>query len=229
MMSSGNNETIADNMPQRQELHATQATISRRAALRRLRLLTGGAAILVAAEACGATLWALYKPQTPPRFGGPITVGHKTDFPAALPQACTLDTAGIFYREEARAYLVHLSADTEFLMSDGALADTLTTESTLRDSDGSYWLALYYLCPHLGARLPYRNECRSFKCPSHGAHFHCDGEYLDGPSPRSMDRFPVRFDGTIVVVDTGQLNQSVTRPEFGTRLLSPPTSVCYED
>jgi cytochrome b6-f complex iron-sulfur subunit len=226
MMSSGNNERRLDTVPQPQELQSAQSAISRRAALRRLGLLTGGAAIVVAAEACGATLWALYTPQTT-RFGGLITVGRKTDFPAALPQACTLNTAGVFYRQEVHAFLVHLSADTEFLLSGGALADALTTDSILRDSDGSSWFALYQACPHLGTTLNYLLSCRSFKCPSHGAHFHCDGEYLDGPSPRSMDRFPVSFSGASVVVDTGRLNQSVTRPELGARLLSPPASVCF--
>ena len=162
-----------------------------------------------AAEACGATLWALYTPETE-RFGGPVTVGRKTDFPAALPQACALDSAGVFYRKEARAFLVHLSSDTEVLLSGQALTDTLTTGSILRDGDGSYWFALHQACPHLGAPLNYLLSCRSFKCPSHGAHFHCDGEYLDGPSARSMDRFPVSFDGTKVLVNTGQA-QSVGR------------------
>jgi cytochrome b6-f complex iron-sulfur subunit len=225
MMSSGSNETHPDDVPQRQELQAMQSTISRRGALRRVGILTGGAAVLVTAEACGATLWALYTPQTE-RFGGPVTLGRKTEFPAALPQACTLDTAGVFYRKEARAFLVHLSSDTEFLLSGQALANALTTDSILRDDDGSYWFALHQACPHLGTTVNYLLSCRSFKCPSHGAHFHCDGEYLDGPSPRSMDRFPVSFDGTTVVVNTGQLNQSVARPPLGTRLLSPPASSC---
>lgn len=160
-----------------------------------------------------ATLWELFPPPVTPQFGGPISVGHKDDFPAALPQACILGTAGVFYREEARSYLVHLSADT------------LTAEGIRRDSDGSYWLALFNVCTRLGAPLAYHNDCRSFKCPSHGAHFHCDGEYLDGPAVRSMDPIPVRFDGASVIVETGQINQSVERPELGTRLLSPPTNV----
>ena len=224
-MSAGNNETDPVDVPLPQEPHAAHPTISRRAALRRVGILTGVAAVVVTAEACGATLWALYMPQTE-RFGGPVTVGRKTDFPAALPQACMLDTAGVFYRREARAFLVHLSSDTELLLSGQPLADTLTTGGILRDGDGSYWFALHQACPHLGAPISYLLSCRSFKCPSHGAHFHCDGEYLDGPSPRSMDRFPVSFDGTNVVVDTGQLNQSVARPQLGTRLLSPPATSC---
>jgi cytochrome b6-f complex iron-sulfur subunit len=229
MMSTDDNETNPDDAPQRQEWQEARPAISRRAALRRLRLLTGGAAILVAAEVGGATLWELFPPPVTPRFGGPIPVGHKGDFPAALPQACILGTAGVFYCDEARSYLVHLSAGTEFLLSDGALADTLTADSIRRDSDGSYWLALFNVCTHLGAALAYRNDCRSFKCPSHGAHFHCDGEYLDGPAVRSMDRFPIRFDGTSVIVETGQINQSVERPDVGTRLLAPPTMVCEDE
>jgi cytochrome b6-f complex iron-sulfur subunit len=223
-MTAGNKPN-PDGVPLPEEPHAVQPTISRRAALRRVGILAGGAAVLVSAEACGATLWALYTHQTE-RFGGLVTLGRKTDFPPALPQACTLDSAGVFYSTEARAFLVHLSSDTEFLLSGEALADTLSTGSILRDGDGSYWFALHQSCPHLGAPISYLLSCRSFKCPSHGAHFHCDGEYLDGPSPRSMDRFPVSFDGTNVVVDTGRLNKSVARPQPGTRLLSPPASSC---
>ena len=115
MMSAGENKTSPADVPLSQEPHAAHPSISRRAALRRIGILTGGAAVLVTAEACGATLWALYTPQTE-RFGGPLIVGRKTDFPAALPQACTLDTAGVFYRREARAFLVHLSSNTDFLL-----------------------------------------------------------------------------------------------------------------
>jgi cytochrome b6-f complex iron-sulfur subunit len=228
MMSAGNNdnnETTLGNGSPPQEPQAAQSTISRRKALRRLGILTGGAVLVVTAEACGATLWALYKPQAT-QLGGQVIVGRKTDFPAAMPQACTLDTAGVFYRREVRGFVVHLSADTEMLLSGAALTDALSTGSILRDEDDSYWFVLHQTCPHLGAPLEYLLSCRSFKCPSHGAHFHCDGEYLDGPSPRSMDRFPVRFDGPSVVVDTGRLNQSVARPEVGNRLLPPPASSC---
>jgi cytochrome b6-f complex iron-sulfur subunit len=170
-------------------------------------------------------LRALYPSQTT-GFGGPITVGRKSDFPAALPQTCALDIAGVFYRAEARAFLVHLSAETEFLLDGSALDGALLGEHILRDGDGTYWIALYQACPHLGAMLAYQLGCRSFKCPSHGAHFHCDGEYLDGPSPRSMDRFPVSFASDNVVVDTGRLDRSVDRPQAETRLLPPPPNAC---
>jgi cytochrome b6-f complex iron-sulfur subunit len=203
--------------------------ISRRTALHRLWILTGGAAALVAAETCGATLWGLY-PSRANRFGGPQIVGRKSDFPAALPQECALNTAGVFYRAKAHAFIVHLSARTEFLLDGSALRDALGTASITPESDdGSYWLALYEACPHLGTRVGFPRVCRSFKCPSHGAHFHCDGEYLDGPSPRSMDRFPLRFEGSQVIVDTGQLVQSVARSEPTTRLLAIPLGTCFPE
>ncbi|HEV2236650.1 MAG TPA: Rieske 2Fe-2S domain-containing protein [Ktedonobacterales bacterium] len=204
---------------------ADPPAVSRRTALRRLWLLAGGAAAIVAAEACGATLWGLY-PSQANRFGGPQMVGGKSEFPAALPGEVALGSAGVFYRAEARAFIVHLSATTEFLLAGSALTDALATASITRDGDGSYWLALSPVCPHLGAPLPFLNACLSFKCPSHGAHFHCDGEYLDGPSPRSMDRFPLRFEGTQVVVDTGSINRAVARPQPTARLLDVPSIPC---
>jgi cytochrome b6-f complex iron-sulfur subunit len=199
--------------------------ISRRTVLRRLTLLAGGAAALVAAETCAAMLWALYPSQVN-RFGGPQIVGHISAFPAALPRECALDSAGVFYRAEAHAYIVHLSARTEFLLGGSALTDALAGASFTRAGDGSYWLALSQVCPHRGTKVAFLNPCLSFKCPSHGAHFHSDGEYLDGPSPRSMDRFPLRLQGVNVVVDTGQLMRTVPRPEPGTRLLEVPYIPC---
>jgi Rieske Fe-S protein len=40
----------------------------------------------------------------------------------------------------------------------------------------------------------------------HGSHYHVTGEYLDGPAPRSLDRFALSFNGEDVVIDTGTLN-----------------------
>jgi cytochrome b6-f complex iron-sulfur subunit len=206
---------------------AALPVISRRTAIRRLGIGVGLAAALGAAELWyGATLWGLYPSRATP-FGGTLTVGRTSDFPAATPQECELDKAGVFYRAEVRAYIVHLSAQTDWLLGDSALADALRTESIQSESDGSIWLALYQACPHRGTTVDFLGSCHSFKCPSHGAHFHCDGEYLDGPGPRSMDRFPISFEGANVIVDTGRRNQSVGRPGPTTRLLAAPGSVCF--
>src|SRR5205085_1146884 len=88
--------------------------------------------------------------------------------------------------------------------------------STTAAADGSLWVALYQRCVHLGCTVPFRDDCVSFKCPCHGSHYNVDGEYLDGPAPRSLDRFAMSLgsgpSGT-VTVSTGTLNNTVPHPD----------------
>ena len=72
-------------------------------------------------------------------------------------------------------------------------------------------LALYQKCPHLGCRVPFCSSSQQFECPCHGSIFNIEGEYLAGPSPRGMDRFPVTLDGDEVVVDTANLIEGPAR------------------
>lgn len=62
--------------------------------------------------------------------------------------------------------------------------------------------ALYQKCPHLGCRVPFCEGSSRFECPCHGSMYNIVGEYLAGPAPRGMDRFPISIDGERVVVDT---------------------------
>jgi cytochrome b6-f complex iron-sulfur subunit len=78
----------------------------------------------------------------------------------------------------AKTYVVHLAKETRYLLAGNSLEKQLAEELFVRDTDGSYWLALYQRCVHLGTTVAFRDDCKSFKCPSHGAHYHCDGEYL---------------------------------------------------
>lgn len=207
----------------------TRQRFARRRFLRRSVLAVGG--LVVVAGGAGA-LSMLY-PTLAGQFGGTIDLGPKTIFPAATPDRFKLNQAGVFYQESARAFIVHLARETRYLLTGSSLESQLVDERFTRDADGSYWLALYQRCTHLGTTVAFRNECLSFKCPSHGAHFHCDGEYLDGPAPRSMDRFPLSFNGDRILVDTSQLI-SVPHPQSdympqsdGTpRLLPIPQGPC---
>jgi cytochrome b6-f complex iron-sulfur subunit len=106
------------------------------------------------------------------------------------------------------------------------LSDQLDAENFVKDSDGSYWVALYQRCVHLGCTVPFRDDCDSFKCPCHGSHYNVDGEYLDGPAPRSLDRFALSLNGTDVVVSTGTLNNTVQHPDASTQLIAIPTVAC---
>jgi len=100
--------------------------------------------------------------------------------------------------------------------------------------EGKFWLvrsekgllALYKVCTHLGCLYDWVPISSRFECPCHGSKFHRDGTYIEGPAPRSLDRFVVRLvddqgkeiaatdsqgnplhipgENVIVVVDTGK-------------------------
>ncbi len=155
-------------------------------------------------------------------------MGKKKDFPAAKPVDFKVNEVGVFYRQEAKTYIVHPDKDTRFLLKGTDLSDQLASETILKDAGGTYWIALYQRCVHLGCTVPFRNDCVSFKCPCHGLHYNTDGDYLDGPAPRSLDRFAFHSDGENVVVDTGTLNNRVPHPDATTRLIPPPAVQCVK-
>lgn len=196
--------------------------LSRRRFLRRSMLAVWGTSTVAAVA---GALNFLY-PTLGGSFGSDQIVGAKGDFPPSKPEEFTLDQKGVFHKPVARTYVVHLAPDTQFSLSGQSLADQQNSEFWLKDSDGSYWLALYQKCVHLGCTVPFRNDCISFKCPCHGSHYNVDGEFLDGPAPRSLDRFRMRFDGANVVIQTGTINSTVPHPDETTRIIPIPTKPC---
>lgn len=209
---------------------AENAEISRRGLSRRqvLRRAVGITIGLVALEGTVEGLVMLY-PNLAGQFGSVISLKAKSAYAAAEQKAFVIDQAGLFYESAAKSYIMHLKpgSETSLLMSGSRLDDALTASNWVKDSDGTYWLALYQVCVHLGCKVPFRNDCNSFKCPCHGSHYNIDGEYLDGPAPRSLDRFAMSFDSNgNVQVDTGKLNQRIERPDVGTRILAVPGVQC---
>ena len=190
-----------------------------------LRRGIGGVLALIGAEAIAGSL-AMFYPNLAGQFGSPISLGPKSQFPASLPQEAAIDSKGVFYVAKAKVYIIHLTATTPFLLHGSVLGDLLAAETWVKESDGTYWLALYQRCVHLGCKVPFRDDCHSFKCPCHGSHYNIDGEYLDGPAPRSLDRFVFSFQGDTLVVDTGKLNHAVERPVAQTRLISNDGTAC---
>ena len=192
--------------------------LSRRRFLRRSMLAVWG---LSTTAAVAGALYMLY-PNLAGQFGADLTVGKKSDFPAAKPGEFALDQKGVFYHQEAKTYVMHLAANTPTELQGQALADQLDSESMVKDNDGSIWVALYQRCVHLGCTVPFRNDCQSYKCPCHGSHYNVSGEYLDGPAPRSLDRFSMVFQGDSVVVQTGTIAAPVPRPDNTTRIIALP-------
>ena len=208
---------------------AESAEIAKRGLSRRqlLRRAVGVSLLLIGAEATYGSLTMLY-PNLIGQFGSVIQLSNKSKYKAAAQHQLALDQQGMFYEAQAKSYIMHIAPDgANFLLSGNALSVQLDSESWVKDSDGSYWLALYQVCVHLGCKVPFRDDCNSFKCPCHGSHYNVDGEYLDGPAPRSLDRFKLSFDSNDnVLVDTGALNQHIQRPSTDTRILQVPGITC---
>ena len=79
--------------------------------------------------------------------------------------------------------------------------------------------ALSQRCPHLGCSVPFCEPAGAFECPCHGTIFNVAGEWVRGPSPRGMDRHPLRIEDGRVVVDTGVVEEG---PPLGQRDFDTP-------
>lgn len=51
-------------------------------------------------------------------------------------------------------------------------------------------------CTHLGCAYEWKQEVKQFHCPCHGGKFNAEGDRIDGPPPRPLDRFDVKVEGT---------------------------------
>jgi cytochrome b6-f complex iron-sulfur subunit len=79
-------------------------------------------------------------------------------------------------------------------------ADTLPTadDPPLAFPAGRFWVSnvpdeglvtLYGVCTHLGCLPKWVPTNNRFECPCHGSKYQKDGHYIEGPAPRSLDRF----------------------------------------
>ena len=106
------------------------------------------------------------------------------------------------------------------LVDAGSVADYTQEGAVQYFLDGRFYVtmyqgglrALYQKCPHLGCRIPFCQTSEQFECPCHGSMYNVIGEYLTGPTPRGMDRFPITISGDRVFVDTSTV---VLGPERG--------------
>lgn len=89
---------------------------------------------------------------------------------------------------------------------------------------GKFWLtqdeegvrAIYKVCTHLGCLYAWQSQENRFICPCHGSQFSKEGEFLQGPAPRSLDQFVVRVVDPAtgaVLEETTESGQAVKVPE----------------
>lgn len=60
--------------------------------------------------------------------------------------------------------------------------------------NGREYIAMSNICTHLGCRVRWISEQDQFFCPCHNAAFDKDGEVLNGPPPRPLDRYEVKVE-----------------------------------
>ncbi len=70
--------------------------------------------------------------------------------------------------------------------------------------EGEGLVVLFQVCTHLGCLPKWVPTNFRFECPCHGSKYRLDGHWIEGPAPRSLDRFYTELtftDGT-----TAQMN-----------------------
>jgi len=60
--------------------------------------------------------------------------------------------------------------------------------------NGRDFVAMSNICTHLGCRVRWIANQEQFFCPCHNAAFNKDGEVVDGPPPRPLDRFEIKVE-----------------------------------
>jgi cytochrome b6-f complex iron-sulfur subunit len=101
----------------------------------------------------------------------------------------------------------------------------------LANDEGRFWLsntdqgvyALYKVCTHLGCLYKWASLNNRFECPCHGSKFQPNGTYIEGPAPRSLDRFVVQ------VQDASGKVIAQTDPNGGPVQVSDPNATLLVD
>ena len=63
-------------------------------------------------------------------------------------------------------------------------------------------------CPHQNTALRWDGADARFQCPKHHSKYQPDGTFIEGRATRNMDRFTVRRDADMIVVDVDDMHKS---------------------
>lgn len=176
-------------------------TVKRRDFLR-LGLLSG---TLGALGAFGAASLAFLWPSLGEGFGGQIPIGKAEEILAEI----NAERAPFAY-PAGRLYVVAWDPGVPG-------AEEAYGEQNQARVGNVGLMALYQKCVHLGCRVPWCQSSQWFECPCHGSKYNKWGEWMGGPAPRGLDRFPSEIDDTgTLVVNTGVV---ITGPPRTARVL----------
>ena len=145
---------------------------------RRALVLFVNSTVALIGSALGAVLGAFALRPATAATGRWIKAGAVGDLTpnVPVPRVLSLSRQDGWYRERAR--------ETVFLVWDGA----------------SSVHALSATCTHLGCQVRWDAEATRFRCPCHGGVFDANGQVVEGPPPRPLDRVETRVESGAVLV-----------------------------
>lgn len=83
---------------------------------------------------------------------------------------------------------------TKVIRQTGWITDERELSVYVYTENGRDFTAMSNVCTHLGCRVRWIDEEGQFFCPCHNAVFDKQGQVVDGPPPRPLDRFEVKVE-----------------------------------
>jgi cytochrome b6-f complex iron-sulfur subunit len=168
-----------------------------------LNYIWGASMALALAQTAGAIVWYILPVFKAGEFGGAYTldiglVPPPDSGPAPFPAL--------------RFWLVNIGDKGAQVHAAGETAEgkTQTGQEGL--------IALYTVCTHLGCLYKWVDINNRFECPCHGSKYNLNGTYIEGPTPRNLDRMIMRF------LDAGGKELAATDKATGAAVPMPPST-----
>jgi nitrite reductase/ring-hydroxylating ferredoxin subunit len=102
--------------------------------------------------------------------------------------------------------------------TDGAQIDKKEQVIVARAEGKLYVFSL--ACPHQNTAIRWYEKEKQFECPKHHSKYRPDGTFIEGRATRGLDRFAVRKNGDMVVVDLDKLYEEKKDEEWKTAFIA---------
>lgn len=152
-----------------------------------------------------------------PDCAGDCIIARRTFLKDVSALAAALVAAGLAPRAAAGApspirALARTLTDVRYPIpaKDGVRFDDENEVILVRYTGRVYAFALS--CPHQSTALKTDPGGDGFRCTKHESRYKFDGQYISGRATRNMDRFAIRRDGDVVVVDVAKYYESDSEP-----------------
>ena len=128
----------------------------------------------------------LLKPQ--PQLANTVRIGGVLDFPVGSHTlfTCNRMTGSCEQIQDSAVLATNLS------YHDAHLSDYQEPWIWVTHDSDNTWRAFLAVSPHRGCFVNWIPAKKQFQEPCYGSKWAADGEYEQGPSPRGLDRYPIR-------------------------------------